>query len=134
MPAPANNKTQFSNWLEGLGRGPSTIKKYVSALEGSLSKWALEANICADNILTIQDPEIFGSVSRAIRQLPTFGERDATGHGMYGAALERYAEFLIATPLDAPERLPSEHQIRKQFSDEVEKALTASARERARCA
>ncbi|MCF7804025.1 MAG: HNH endonuclease [Candidatus Marinimicrobia bacterium] len=86
----------FKNWLISTGRKPISAKKYESAVYGSISGWAEEAGIVKSNLIDVNDPEEFESLSNRIKELEIFLERNTDGHQMYSAALNRYSEYLIA--------------------------------------
>lgn len=86
----------FKNWLISTGLAISSAKKYESAIYGSISGWAEEAGIIKANLIEINDPKDFESLSKKIKELEIFQERNSVGNQMYSAALNRYLEYLIA--------------------------------------
>ena len=84
----------FRQWMTQQKLSQSSIKKYYGALEGALSKWAIEANLTQHNILKITDPNHYYKLCTQILNLPIFKDRNITGHTMYSNALKKYAEFL----------------------------------------
>lgn len=89
-------RNDFRAWLEESRRwSESTIEKYVSALHGPLSDWATSHGISSQSLPLISNSEEFLGIASQLRKKPEFIERNKKGHGMYGAALERYHEFLL---------------------------------------
>lgn len=93
----------FESWMQQQGLSDSSVKKYGSAISGPLTAWANEHSILRGSLIDISDPSTFASVSSEIRKLPIFVERDSTGHGMYNAALKKFAHYLtFGEPSAAP--------------------------------
>lgn len=88
---------QFEEWMRGDGLSDSSIEKYVGAIDGPLSTWAKNHGLAATPLRTISDPEQFTQLSDNLASTPEFEQRNTRGHGMYGAALKKYAEFLAAS-------------------------------------
>lgn len=84
----------FEEWMRNRGLSSSTIKKYVDAIRGLLTSWAKTGGLIIKPIDEIHALEDLGKILPGIKALPSYIERNAKGHGMYGAALERYSEFL----------------------------------------
>jgi hypothetical protein len=76
------------------GLSPSTVKKYVGAIDGSLTKWGIEHKIISKPIRQVIDPEEFDALSELIEGTEIFTERNLRGNHMYGAALKNYARYL----------------------------------------
>jgi hypothetical protein len=85
---------EFEDWLVSEGLSPSTVKKYVGAIDGPLTKWGLEQQITFKPIRQVIDPKEFGALSELIEGTEIFAERNLRGNHMYGAALNNYARYL----------------------------------------
>ncbi len=76
------------------GLSASSVKKYGSAVSGPLTAWANANSILSGSLTDIEDLSTFQPISSAVQKLPVFIERNSTGHGMYNAALVKFAEYL----------------------------------------
>ena len=85
---------KFEDWLVSEGLSPSTVKKYVGAIDGSLTKWGIENKITSKAIRQVIDPEEFSVLSELIEGTEIFAERNLRGNYMYSAALNNYARYL----------------------------------------
>lgn len=85
---------EFEEWMKSNGLSESSIDKYVGAIDGPLTSWALSHNLISDPIRDILDPAEFAVVAEKIAATPEYEVRNKRGHHMYGAALKKYAEFL----------------------------------------
>jgi hypothetical protein len=85
---------EFEDWLVSEGLSPSTVKKYVGAIDGPLTKWGIEHKITSKPIREVIDPEEFSALSELIEGMEIFAERNSRGNHMYGAALNNYARYL----------------------------------------
>jgi len=84
----------FKRWIKSSGLSESTAKKYSSAIFGSISQWAKEADLVDSSLLEISDPNGFENVAGKITELPIFQERNEKGNNMYGSALNKYLDYL----------------------------------------
>jgi hypothetical protein len=84
----------FENWMQQQGLSVSSVKKYGTAVTGPLTTWANANSILSGSIADIEDLSAFQPISSAVQKLPIFIERNSTGHGMYNAALVKFAEYL----------------------------------------
>lgn len=84
----------FESWMQQQGLSKSSVKKYGSAVSGPLTAWANANSVLSGSLTDIGDLSTFESISSTIRNLPIFIERDSTGHGMYNAALVKFARYL----------------------------------------
>jgi hypothetical protein len=84
----------FEEWMLHRGLSPSSAEKYVGAIQGPLSQWAIESKIMAGPLTSLTSATTFNSVASKIRLLPIFQERNARGHHMYSSALVKFAEYL----------------------------------------
>jgi len=84
----------FEEWMLHRGLSPSSAEKYVGAIQGALSQWAVESNIMAGPITSLRSVAAFNEIASKIRLLPIFQERNERGHSMYSSALAKFAEYL----------------------------------------
>jgi|SRR5690554_1431834 hypothetical protein len=84
----------FEAWLINLGKSSKTAHNYSAAIQGSISKWALEEKLIDKKIDASISLRQFESLTEKIRLLDKFIERNTVGKGMYGAALKHYAYYL----------------------------------------
>lgn len=84
----------FKEWLRYRGLAERSVENYDHAISSSLSKWAIEGGLTDGPITSIQGYKRFNSIALAIRNLEVFKENDRRGHGMYGSALNKYADYL----------------------------------------
>lgn len=97
--------SNFESWMRERGLSESTIKKYDGAISGPLTSWANTNAILSGSLLDVSDRVEFSSFSSAIKLLPIFQERNATGHQMYSNALAKFAEYLRFGPSDTAHSL-----------------------------
>jgi hypothetical protein len=90
---------KFEDWLVSKGLSPSTVKKYVAAIDGPLTKWGIEHEIISKPIQQVRDPEAFAALSKLIEGTEIFAERNLSGKHMYSAALNNYAQYLAVDAL-----------------------------------
>lgn len=76
----------------GLSR--SSTSKYLGAIEGALSTWAVEASLTAGPLTALTSKAAFDEVDSQIRALAIFEERNTRGHHMYSSALVKFGEYL----------------------------------------
>lgn len=84
----------FQEWLLAEGLSISTARKYVGALEGSLTKWGIDNKILTGSLADVRDPGEFGILSGLIKATNIFSERNTRGNHMYGATLSSYSRYL----------------------------------------
>lgn len=84
----------FEEWILHRGLSSSSADKYVGAIQGPLSQWAIESGIMAGPLTSLTSLTAFNDVSSKIRLLPIFQERNERGHNMYSSALVKFAEYL----------------------------------------
>lgn len=84
----------FEEWMLYRRLSSSTAEKYVAAIQGPLSQWAIEGNIMAGPLTSLTSITAFEDVASKIRLLPIFLERNERGHHMYSSALVKFAEYL----------------------------------------
>ncbi|HBQ60923.1 MAG TPA: HNH endonuclease [Balneolaceae bacterium] len=76
------------------GLSESSAKKYSSAVFGSISEWARDANLIDSSLIEISDPQEFKKLAVQIQHLSIFRERNEKGNNMYSSALNKYHEYL----------------------------------------
>lgn len=84
----------FEEWMLHRGLSSSSAEKYVGAIQGPLSQWAVESNIMAGPLISLTSLASFNNVASKIRLLPIFQHRNERGHNMYSGALVKFAEYL----------------------------------------
>lgn len=84
----------FEEWMLHRGLSSSSVEKYVGAIQGPLSQWAVENNIMAGPLTSLTSITAFDDVATKIRTLPIFQERNERGHNMYSSALVKFAQYL----------------------------------------
>ena len=90
--------------MSKLDLSDTTIQQYASAIDGSLTKWAVRSSIISQPLRNIRSQSEFDAVSFQIQQLPEFHKRNTKGNNLYSAALNKYSEFLASIPqLFSPE-------------------------------
>ena len=93
----------FEGWMREQGLSESSIKKYGSAVTGPLTAWANSNSVMTGSLTTVTDFSTFQAISSEVQKLPIFIERDSTGHGMYSAALVKFAKYLqLGKPSPTP--------------------------------
>lgn len=85
----------FEEWMLHRGLSSSSAEKYVGAIQGPLSQWAIESNIMKGPLNSLTSINAFNNVASKIRLLPIFQERNQRGHNMYSSALAKFAEYLV---------------------------------------
>ena len=76
------------------GLSPSSVEKYVGAINGTLSEWANENKLLDGPLISITSVSSFNTVSSQIRSLAAFKERNSRGNNMYSSALAKFGEYL----------------------------------------
>lgn len=84
----------FEHWMIKKGLSPSSVEKYSSAIDGSLSEWSQEAKITQEPLSSIEDTLQFSKIITQVSQLSIFKKRNEIGHNMYSSALTKYLEYL----------------------------------------
>jgi len=84
----------FKRWINITGLSESSAKKYSSAVFGSISEWARDADLIDSSLIEISDPQEFEKLAEKITRLPIFFERNEKGNNMYSSALNKYHEYL----------------------------------------
>lgn len=98
----------FEQWMLHRGLSSSSAEKYVGAIQGPISQWAVANNIMAGPLTALTSLSAFNDVASRIRLLPVFQERNERGHNMYSSALAKFADYLaegydgdVETDIDA---------------------------------
>ena len=86
----------FVEWMKSAGLSDKSANSYMGAIKGRLTNWALAHKLTTRPIAEIPDLSEFATLSEQLRQTPEFKDRDATGNGMYAAALKNYQKYLHA--------------------------------------
>ena len=86
----------FIDWMLHQGLTESTADKYVGAIQGRLSHWAVEHKIMAGPLTALTSAAAFNKVAAEIQLLPIFRQYNAQGHHMYSSAIKKFAEYLAA--------------------------------------
>lgn len=84
----------FNRWINLIGLSESSAKKYSSAVFGSISEWARDADLIESSLIEISNPQEFEKLAENIKRLPIFIERDKKGNNMYSSALNKYSQYL----------------------------------------
>lgn len=84
----------FEDWMLHKGLSASTVLKYGGAIKGALSEWCMVHGLLEGPLTAIRSKTQFELISKQIRDLPIFQERNERGHHMYSSALLKYAEYL----------------------------------------
>jgi putative restriction endonuclease len=90
--------THYREWLIQQGKSVSSTEKYVGALRGVLTDWAIEARLTERPLAEIRDATAFNVISDGMNDVPIFQERNKRGHNMYRAALNWYLKYLVQAP------------------------------------
>ncbi|MEW6761354.1 MAG: HNH endonuclease signature motif containing protein [Pseudomonadota bacterium] len=86
----------FVEWMKSNGLSDQSASNYMGAIKGRLTNWALANRLTTRPIAEIPDLAEFVVLSEHLRQTSEFKEWNATGHGMYSAALNNYKKYLQA--------------------------------------
>jgi predicted restriction endonuclease len=89
-----NLPEQFTRWLLDLGRSESTAKKYLNAVQGTISNWLTDAGLVGEPLTEIRSYRKVYKLTEKAKQLDEFLVRDSKGKGMYSAAVNSYVRFL----------------------------------------
>ena len=86
----------FERWLISTGHSQAKASRYASAIAGVISNWAAKSGLVKQSLYEITRSDDFASVAKAIRQLAVYEARNTVTKGMYNAALNAYADYLVA--------------------------------------
>jgi len=84
----------FEEWMLHTGLSVASASKYDGAIRGALSEWAVDNHLVEGPLTAITSQSHFESISKKVRGLPIFIDRNVRGHHMYSSALLKYAEYL----------------------------------------
>jgi hypothetical protein len=84
----------FDEWMRAQGLSDSSVKKYLSSVNGVMTDWAKEAGLLQGPLTSITSLSQFHIVTDQLKQLPIFVERNSNGKNVYSSALKRFAEYL----------------------------------------
>ena len=84
----------FEDWMTHRGLSASSVEKYLGAIQGSLSQWAIDNDLTAGPLTSFTSQISFNALALKIRSLPVFQERNDRGHNMYSSALTKFSEYL----------------------------------------
>ena len=84
----------FEDWMIYRGLSASSVGKYVGAIQGPLSNWAIEHSLLDGPLTSISNPSKFSETASKIRSLPIFQEHNERGHRLYSSALAKFLEYL----------------------------------------
>lgn len=84
----------FEDWMIYRGLSASSVDKYAGAIQGPLSKWAIDHGLLDGSLTSMFNPTKFNEVASAISSLAIFQERNERGHHMYSSALSKFSEYL----------------------------------------
>lgn len=86
----------FIDWMRAEGLSEKSANSYMGAIKGRLTDWAQANRLTSKPIVEIPDMEEFVALVKDLIRTPEFQQWNATGHGMYGAALNNYKKYLSA--------------------------------------
>jgi hypothetical protein len=84
----------FELWMRSQGLSQSSVDKYVGAINGRLTTWALKHKFIERPLGEIETPSEFAAVAKMIKGTDEYLGSNRTGHHMYGAALKKFAHYL----------------------------------------
>lgn len=93
-------RMNFYDWMIHKGLSSSSARSYDGALRGPLSEWAMDGDLIAGPLTALTSSRSLDAISRSIRELPIFKERNARGHHMYSATLSQFAAYLASNGSD----------------------------------
>lgn len=86
----------FGAWMKSTGLSDKSSDSYLGAIKGRLTNWAFDHQLTTKQILAISDLSEFAALAEKLKQTQEYKTWNATGHGMYGAALNNYQKYLQA--------------------------------------
>lgn len=90
------SEMDFAKWMKSARLSAKSVDSYTGAIRGRLSSWALDHGLTSKQIVEIIDPQEFLALAKQIRETPEYQSLNVTGHGMYGAALNNYQNYLLS--------------------------------------
>ena len=64
----------FEDWMSYRGLSKSSVEKYVGAIKGSLSEWAMDAGLMAGPLTSLTSKAAFDGIASKLSALPIFIE------------------------------------------------------------
>jgi hypothetical protein len=123
--------------MRSTGLSEKSADSYSGAIKGRLTNWALSHGLTTKQIAEISDASEFAALAPQLRKTPEFKEWNATGHGMYAAALNNYQKYLLdlGSYIDAKPHEYGPHQqqvakIESELSEPFDPKGQADARAR----
>jgi hypothetical protein len=86
----------FLEWMKSTELKDKSANSYFGAINGRLTNWARDHELTTKRISDIFDLSEFVALAAQLRQTPEFLDRNASGNGMYAAALNNYQKYLLA--------------------------------------
>lgn len=84
----------FTDWMKSTGLSEKSANSYQGGLKGRLTNWALSHQLTTKQLSEIFSSAEFIPLAEQLKQTPEFRDRNATGNGMYAAALNNYQKYL----------------------------------------
>ena len=66
----------FEKWLSQIGKSDRTASSYSSAISGSISNWANNAGVIANNLSEVTNVKRLRGITEDIKKLPIFQEKN----------------------------------------------------------
>ena len=86
----------FVEWMRATGLSEKSANNYLNAIKGSLTNWAIGHRLTTKQIADISDVGELNVLVERLSRTTEFINRNATGKGMYAAALSNYQKYLQA--------------------------------------
>ena len=86
----------FVEWMQATGLSEKSANNYLGAIKGSLTHWAARYGLTTKQIADITDVDELNALIEPLSRTTEFINRNATGKGMYAAALGNYQKYLQA--------------------------------------
>ena len=86
----------FLEWMRATGLSEKSANNYLSAIKGSLTNWATRYGLTTKPITDISDVAELTVLIERLSRTTEFINRNATGKGMYAAALGNYQKYVQA--------------------------------------
>jgi len=86
----------FVEWMRSSGLSEKAANNYLNAIKGSLTNWAIRHGLTTKQIADISDVDELTVLIERLSRTTEFINRNATGKGMYAAALGNYQKYLQA--------------------------------------
>ena len=106
----------FIQWAISLGKSEKTLKNYLGALRGPLSRWISDYRGTEFDLLDMTGSREVMAVREDLASYEKYCERDRVGKGMYSAAIRLYEKFLAEQDRHAI----VDHDIREVLSRDID--------------